>query len=326
MDDIQPLNELGEREVKTPEIEAIMEKIRVLGVDFDELERLILPLAAKLKDLEKQVDDMINGEKNNGLTSCAAGIKDLNDMIAKLEELKSDAGKKLEEYNKEIDIGKEKFGTEDPMLTDALNHHSDDAVVIAQTVKDLEAEIGELMGTRDELKKICDDAYEKPDDFTPKQVSDLNEKVQEQQEKAKQQKGREEAVVADLDKRIDEVKKLCANSQANESLKAKGKELCKDIEGDIKGIKDLLDKLPELIDNLLKSLEEQKKDTSPDKETADYFEKKKNIDNQIKALTDLRAKINDIKQNFPKHETNFDGLKSELKKATDFDSLKDLID
>jgi len=31
MDDIQPLNELGEREVKTPEIEAIMEKMRVLG-------------------------------------------------------------------------------------------------------------------------------------------------------------------------------------------------------------------------------------------------------------------------------------------------------
>lgn len=41
MDDIQPLNELGEREVKTPEIETIMEKMKVLGHDFDELERLI---------------------------------------------------------------------------------------------------------------------------------------------------------------------------------------------------------------------------------------------------------------------------------------------
>jgi len=38
MDDIQPLNELGEREVKAPEIEAIMQKMRVLGGDFDDLE------------------------------------------------------------------------------------------------------------------------------------------------------------------------------------------------------------------------------------------------------------------------------------------------
>ena len=40
----------------------------------------------------------------------------------------------------------------------------------------------------------------------------------------------------------------------------------------------------------------------------------------------MRAKIIDIKQNFPKHETNFDSLKTELGKANDFDTLKDLID
>jgi len=199
---------------------------------------------------------MINGEKKGGLNEAADAIKSLNDKIAELELLKSDAGKKLEEYNKEIDTGKEKFGDEDPMLTDALNHHTEDSEVIAGTIKELEAEIAELMGVRDELKKINDDAYEKPDDFTPKQVADLNEKIKEQIVKADQQKDREQVVVDDLDKRIEEVKKLCANSKASESLRAKGKELCKDIEGDIKGINDLLNKLPELIDNLLKSLEE----------------------------------------------------------------------
>ena len=61
------------------------------------------------------------------------------------------------------------------------------------------------------------------------------------------------------------------------------------------GIRDLLNKLPEFIDNLLASLEEQKKDTTPDEETADYFKDKKEIDNKIKSLQALRKKISDIK-------------------------------
>lgn len=278
MDDIQPLNELGEREVKTPEIEAIMEKMKVLGIDFDELERLIAPLAAKLQTLDKEINDMINDEKKGGLGEANDMIKALNDKIAALELLKSDAGKKLEEYNNEIDTAKDKFGDEDPMLADALQHHGDDAGVIAQTIKDLEGEIADLVGVRDELKKISDDAFEKPDEFTPKQIADLADKVKEQNEKADQQNKRQQAVCDDLDKRIDEVKKLCANSKACEKLKAKGKELGRDGNNDIKSIKDMLDKLPKKISDMLASLEEQKKDTLPDVNTADYFEKKKDID------------------------------------------------
>lgn len=43
-------------------------------------------------------------------------------------------------------------------------------------------------------------------------------------------------------------------------------------------IKDILASVPEQIEGMRKSLEEQKKDTEPDKLTADYFEKKKVID------------------------------------------------
>ena len=111
---------------------------------------------------------MINEEKKGGLGAANDMIKELNDKIAALELLKSDAGKKLEEYNNEIEKGKEKFGDEDPILVDALQHHSDDAKVIAATITDLEKEIGELAAIRDELKKISDDAFTKPDDFTPK--------------------------------------------------------------------------------------------------------------------------------------------------------------
>ena len=101
-----------------------------------------------------------------------------------------------------------------------------------------------------------DDVYEKPDEFSPKQIQDLIDKIGEQQGKSDDQQIREKDVNDDLDKRIEEVKKLCANNQACSKLKAKGKEIAKEMKGDIKAIKDLLDKLPDQIDNMLNSLEE----------------------------------------------------------------------
>ena len=44
MDDIQPLNELGEREVKQEEVVEIMEKMKVLGETFAGLENNLGPL------------------------------------------------------------------------------------------------------------------------------------------------------------------------------------------------------------------------------------------------------------------------------------------
>ena len=71
-----------------------------------------------------------------------------------------------------------------PFLLDALNHHEEEAKVIEETIKALDADIGELLGKRDELKQIRDDAHAKPSDFTPKQIADLVEKIDEQVVKA----------------------------------------------------------------------------------------------------------------------------------------------
>ena len=96
---------------------------------------------------------------------------------------------------------------------------------------------------------------------------------------------------------------------------------------DMKALKELLNTLPIKIDEMLESLEEQKKDTLPDINSADYFEIKKDIDNRIKALKDQKSKIMSIKQGFPKHETNFDSLLTQSsKKENDFDTMKDLVD
>tara|TARA_B110000285_G_C15096214_1_gene602122 strand:+ start:577 stop:765 length:189 start_codon:yes stop_codon:yes gene_type:complete len=62
----------------------------------------------------------------------------------------------------------------------------------------------------------------------------------------------------------------------------------------LKVILDILDKCPEQIGCMLNSLEEQKNDTTPDKETADYFEKRKLIDQQIKTMTAQKAAADKI--------------------------------
>lgn len=43
--------------------------------------------------------------------------------------------------------------------------------------------------------------------------------------------------------------------------------------------------LPQKITDMMKSLTEMKNDTEPDKKSADYFEKKKTIDQWIKMMT-----------------------------------------
>jgi hypothetical protein len=51
MDVIQPLNELGDREVKTPEVQKILEKLK-------EIERDLKDAEGDLGDTKKQVDDL----------------------------------------------------------------------------------------------------------------------------------------------------------------------------------------------------------------------------------------------------------------------------
>jgi hypothetical protein len=46
MNDISPLNELNEREVKQPECEEVLEKMKVLDEDLDSFEKELAPLLA----------------------------------------------------------------------------------------------------------------------------------------------------------------------------------------------------------------------------------------------------------------------------------------
>jgi len=101
--------------------------------------------------------------------------------------------------------------------------------------------------------------------------------------------------------------------------------LAKELNGDMKGIKDLLNTLPEQIADMLESLEEQKADTKPDAETADYYAKAETIDKQIKDLKKLQKEVKDVEVSFPPKEKETTNLISDSKKAKDFERMKEVI-
>jgi hypothetical protein len=55
---------------------------------------------------------------------------------------------------------------------------------------------------------------------------------------------------------------------------------------------------------MLAALKEMQNDTEPDKNTADYFEKKKIIEQQIKTLVAQKAKLGEVQSQFPGVESS----------------------
>lgn len=76
---------------------------------------------------------------------------------------------------------------------------------------------------------------------------------------------------------------------------------------------------------MLKSLEEQKNDTEPDKNTADYFENKRLIDQQIKIMTTQKKAAEKVQMQYPTLEKTLEDCKTKLEQAKDIESEKTVI-
>jgi predicted nucleic acid-binding Zn-ribbon protein len=168
MDDIQPLNELGEREVKQEEVVEIMEKMKVLGETFGDLENNLKPLVHQLEVLSKDVDGVIEGEKAKHNLSAVGQIDSLAAKLANAEALKTRALEKLKEYNDGIESLREKEAADCPILLDTLSLLSEEAKAIEESIQDLEAQIAALSEKKNEHRVVADDAGANPATFTPK--------------------------------------------------------------------------------------------------------------------------------------------------------------
>lgn len=139
MDDIQPLNELGEREVKQEEVVEIMEKMKALSETFADLENNLKPLVNQLETLVKDVDDTVAAEKGKTTGAAQESLGSLDAKLKQIEDLKTGALEKLKEYNDGIEELKETEGAECPILLDTLGLLSEEAKAIGENIADLDA-------------------------------------------------------------------------------------------------------------------------------------------------------------------------------------------
>lgn len=256
MDDIQPLNELGEREVKQEEVVEIMEKMKVLAETFGDLENSLKPLVGQLEGLMKDVDGTIAAEKAKTTGSANDSIDSLEAKLKQLEALKSRAMEKLKEYNDGIEELRETEGAECPILLDTLALLSEEAKAIEESIHDLEAQMAALGDKKNEHKVVADDAEANPLTFTPKQIEELNGKLEDTHATADKLLAKDQEINDDLDRRIEELKHLRANNGAFDNLKVQGKELGKGLAQQLETIKEILASVPEQIQGMLRSLEE----------------------------------------------------------------------
>jgi len=64
---VQPLNELAEREVFTPEIEEILKALDQINADLADQEMKLDPLGNSIKNLADDVDEMLDADKERKL-------------------------------------------------------------------------------------------------------------------------------------------------------------------------------------------------------------------------------------------------------------------
>ena len=79
------------------------------------------------------------------------------------------------------------------------------------------------------------------------------------------------------------------------------------LEEDMKNFKGLLDTVPAQIDNMMQTLQEMKNGSEPD-ESADYWEERKKIDQNMSGLKNCRSKFEQLQKVYQKKKVDIDAL------------------
>jgi len=157
MDIISPLNELAEREVKTPEIEKVLKGLGAINKDLGDFKDDIKDLEKKVKNLQDDVDDLLEGDKERKIDEAQRKLAELDAKIGDLNLDRADAAKHLKEYQDLIEDAKEEPGKSDPVLLQKLKKLEGEAKQIGKELRDNDEKAADLKKKRNDGKKLLED-------------------------------------------------------------------------------------------------------------------------------------------------------------------------
>jgi len=313
METIEPLDELDKREVKKPEIIEIRDKLAVILGEIKDMEDAVNDSDGDTSRLTKDVDALIEQEKQKKIGKADDLIKDLERLLVDLDDTKKDATKKLQKYQGLIEDAQQEEGKEDPQLLGKLNQLEKEAAAIKVQIKDINDKQADIKAKKEEAKAFVDEAYANPDNFVPTQIDGVLDGLYELRDKTEGLNEKMGTIDEDLDQRIKDLEDLLRKyHEAKDCNCALDADLAQ-MKDDVGNTKELLRSLPGRIADIEKALQEMKTGSLPD-DTADYWEEKKDIEKWIASLTSSKAKLEALEELHKKKEANFKNLVSQQRK------------
>jgi len=325
-EDIQPLNELGDREVTTPELEKILDSLKNVDSGLNDLNDDLLPLA---KQVDKEAADaaaLLEGEKDRLIQDADKMLQGLDQQLDDLDKVKKEAEKKLAEYQDMIEAAKANEGQDDPALRDALKQLQKEAAKIGDDLKEIADREKDIKKKRDEAKKAIDAFYANPDKATNEDIEAVLESINDQKEKVDALNDRADKHEEDIEQKIKDLADMLAKNNEKKGLEADMKNVQEALKEQQAAFKDIFSKLPDQIEAMQKTLGEMAKDMGPD-DTADYWEERKDIDKWTDAAKKAHKDLAKYEEEFKvKDDQTKDLLSASKKTGGDIAASKKILD
>lgn len=191
---------------------------------------------------------------------------------------------------------------------------------------DIDSRMNELKRKRADAKDLLDDIRSNPGGVASAQLENLLSALKEQNERGATLNDKETEKEVDLDDRLRDLRGLLDSSQALKGLQNLIDDLQKQMEEDLASFAGVLDKTPKQIDMMLSTLQEMKNGSEPD-DTADYWEERKKIEEQIRDLTGIKERLATLEKSFQKKSAEHAALQQAVRKAgSDVSALQKVVD
>jgi chromosome segregation ATPase len=167
--------------------------------------------------------------------------------------------------------------------------------------------MNDLKKKRNDSKRLLDEIKKSPNKYTPAQIDQLLMTLGDQSEKNTGLRDKAVTQEDDLDQRLDELNAMLDSSTKRKRLNTDIENLLKQMQDDFDSFQGVIEKTPKQIEMMLKTLNEMQIGAEPD-ESADYWEERKTIEAQIKALKTVKGKLEQLGKVFNKKKAEYDQL------------------